>query len=113
MYMIISTTELHVRSIWKFPKFARLSIQSMQQAQGSPGVLHASARGGWLKGMTMTAWEDEASMMSFRNSGAHKVAMKELKDVSAAYRTIWYEASELPSWKEALQKLRSKPLTKM
>lgn len=111
--MIISITELHVKSLWKFPKFARLSMHAMQQAQSSSGVMHASARGGWLKGMTMTAWKDEASMMVFRNSGAHKAAMKELKDVSSSYRTLWYEVDELPTWKSALQKLGSKPLVQL
>ena len=107
--MIISTTELRVKDLLQLPLFFRLSIASVEQARRAPGNLQVSVRGTLLSGMTLTDWKDEASMMAYRNRGAHAEAMRNLKKVTRRYRTIWYEADGIPNWKEARQKLLQKP----
>lgn len=81
--MIISTTELRVKDLLQLPLFFRLSKASVEQARRAPGNLQVSVRGTLLSGMTLTAWKDEASMMAYRNSGAHAEAMRNLKKLPA------------------------------
>ncbi|HMU46454.1 MAG TPA: DUF3291 domain-containing protein [Chitinophagaceae bacterium] len=105
--MILVATELHVRSFWKFFPFARHATRSMKQAKNSPGIIHASVHnGGWRIGYTLTAWENKDSMMQFRNTGAHKIAMQKISRLSHQYKTMMWEATEVPTWKEAKKKLQ-------
>ncbi|HPG11039.1 MAG TPA: DUF3291 domain-containing protein [Chitinophagaceae bacterium] len=106
MSMIIVATELHVRSFWKFFPFARHASRSMKQAKRSPGIIHAySTNSGWRIGFTLTAWENKETMMQFRNTGAHKEAMKQISRLSHQYKTLVWEADAVPNWKDAKKKL--------
>ncbi len=58
-----------------------------------------------LDGLTITAWKDEESMLAFRNSGAHKEAMKDTRKVSHKYKTLHYESGDIPNWTQARQQL--------
>lgn len=103
--MIISVTELRLRNIWQFPLFIRHSVASTVQAQQSPGVVSVKSKIGWQAGYTITVWKDKESMMAFRNSGAHKEAMKDIKRVSNKYKTLHYESDDIPNWTQARQRL--------
>ncbi len=104
--MIIVATELHVKSFWKFFPFVRHSIRSMKQAKQAPGILHATAsNGGWRIGYTLTAWKDKASMLQYRNTGPHKEAMQQIGNLSKQYKTLVWEAADIPTWKEAKGRL--------
>lgn len=103
--MIISLTELRLRNFLQFPRFIRHSAASTSQAQQSPGVVAVKGKVGWNVGYTITAWKDMESMMAFRHSGAHKEAMKDIKRVSHKYKTMHYQADEVPNWQQAREKL--------
>ena len=60
---------------------------------------------GWRIGYTYTAWKDHETMYQFRNSGSHKIAMKQIRNVSSKYRTAVWESDKIPEWNEALKKL--------
>lgn len=104
--MIIVVTELHVKNCWKFLPFIRHSIRSLTQAKNAAGCLHAVASGkGWRIGYTITAWRDKESMLQFRNTGAHKLAMKDMHRLATRYKTLVYESDALPGWQQAKEKL--------
>lgn len=111
--MIAVITELQIKSIFNFPKFVRHSAASVKQSIQSPGNIKTDARGGWMKGLTITVWESEADMKQFRNNGSHKEAMKIIRDVSSGYKTIVYETDSIPTWKEARAKLQEAPLVRL
>ncbi|HCK21569.1 MAG TPA: hypothetical protein DHW15_05250 [Bacteroidetes bacterium] len=103
--MIVAITELRIRSIWMFPLFMARSAAAVSQAQKEKGLLSFSAKVRWNVAYTLTSWTDENSMLVYKKNGAHKRAMKDTKKVSHQYRSVYYEAETVPSWKEALQRL--------
>lgn len=104
--MILVATELHVRNFLKFWPFIYHASRSSKQAKRSEGCLHSFISGkGWRIGYTYTAWKDIETMHQFRNSGAHKIAMKQIRSVSSKYKTAVWEADSIPAWVEALKKL--------
>ena len=109
--MLIVATELHVKNFWRFFPFIRLAIRSNKQARQAPGCLHVwVGNGGWRVGYTLTAWQDREVMLAYRNSGAHKEAMKKTKSVASRIKTLVWEADAVPDWKEAKVKLDEVPL---
>jgi aromatic ring-cleaving dioxygenase len=65
----------------------------------------ASQTGGRRIGYTLTAWKDKASMQHYRNTGPHKEAMQQIANLSKQYKTLVWEAEQLPDWKDAKAKL--------
>lgn len=109
--MFIVITEIKVKNLFKFPAFLKHSVRSHDQAKKAPGNIHTSLNGKRLSGYTITAWNSEADMTAFRNSGAHKTAMQEMKKISSAFRTVHYHADKAPSWQEAFAILKQKSYT--
>jgi hypothetical protein len=108
--MIIIATEIHLRSFWHFFQFAALAGTSTKQARRSAGCIHtAVGNKGWRIGYTITAWENLETMLQFRNTGAHKKAMQKTADVSYQYKTLRWEADQIPGWKEAKSRLDEIP----
>ena len=104
--MIIVATELYVRSFWHFFEFAVLSARSMKQAKKSAGCIYATATNkGWRIGYTLTTWENEEVMLQFRNTGAHKEAMKKIRKLSHQYKTLRWESDKPANWQEAKSRL--------
>lgn len=104
--MLIVATELHVRNFWKFIPFVKYSTRSTKQAKQAEGCLHVwVGNKGWRIGYTLTAWKDKASMQHYRNTGPHKEAMKQIANLSKQYKTLVWEAEQLPDWKDAKAKL--------
>ena len=104
--MLIVATELHVRNGWKFIPFVRHSIRSTKQAKQAAGCLHVWVGNyGWRIGYTLTAWKDKSSMLQYRNTDSHKVAMQQISKLSKQYKTLVWEAEQVPSWNEAKEKL--------
>ncbi|MCB0375992.1 MAG: DUF3291 domain-containing protein [Sinomicrobium sp.] len=109
--MIIVATELHIRDFWKFFPFIKHASRSMRQAKRSPGIIYTSATNrGWRVGFTLTAWQTKEAMIQFRNSGAHKAAIKQTSRLSHQYKTLVWEADAVPDWEEAKKKLEKAPL---
>ncbi len=103
--MFISITQLHIRSIWKFPALIKHAGASTKQVKQSAGNLSAVSTIKRWYAYTITTWDSKESMMAFRNSGAHKEAMKNMANISDHFRSINYEGEKVPTWKEAFEKL--------
>jgi hypothetical protein len=106
--MIVSVTRLRVRSVFYLPAFLWTTVHSQRQAVQTPGFL-----GGRLLAdvkrtyWTLTGWEDERAMKSFRGSGAHSKVMPRLAEWcdEAAY-THWDAPNgPIPDWPEAYERL--------
>ena len=100
----VSITRLRVRSIWFLPLFALHAMRSATQAMKSEGIVHFETRvedpfTHWTK----TVWKDEPSMKSFRNSGAHQLAMRILSEIcnEASYTRWQQESPEVSTWEQA------------
>jgi hypothetical protein len=100
---LISGTRLRIRSPFYLPQFLWGNELSARQLARSPGFLGGGllvdrGRAFW----TVTAWEDEAAMRAYRNSGAHREVMpKLLKWCDEATVIHWgQEGAELPDWPE-------------
>lgn len=109
--MIISITELHMRSIFKIFRFFKHANASIAQVKLAPGNTYFWAGGGWMVAYTITGWESMEAMKNYRNSGAHKLAMKDMRNVSHKYRSISLEMETVPNKKEALKILQQKEYT--
>jgi hypothetical protein len=100
----ISITRLRVRSIWLMPLFILHALRTMMQAQRADGQKGVDTR--FEKNnvvWTKTVWESEAAMKKYRNSGAHRIAMRLLSEIcsEAAYVRWQQDTPELPTWEEA------------
>jgi len=106
----VSITRLRLRSFVYLPSFFRYAIPSNQQSVTAPGNLVTQTRQQGLKTFwTLTVWDDEASMRRFMTSGAHREAMPKLAQwCDEASSVHWLqESTELPSWAEVQQRMRS------
>jgi len=112
----VSVTRLHVRS-WRFVvPFLIYTMRSGSQAKRTPGFRggtlgNDAQRGNW----TITLWDSEESMRTFRNSGAHRVAMQKLLHWcdEASYTHYTTEESEMPSADVAYQRLSTGKISKV
>ena len=105
---IVSVTRLHVRA-WRFlPAFILASYRSARQARHSgsflTGCLAVEPPAGFW---TVTVWENEAAMRSFRNSGVHLETMPKLLNWcdEASYVHWTTDATSLPTVAEAHRRL--------
>lgn len=96
-----------VRSLWYLPRFFQLSESVVRQLRVSAGFL-----GGKLlidKNLvfwTATAWADQSAMRSFRDSGAHRIALPKLVSWCDEAAVGEIETGEnLPSWSEIHDRL--------
>jgi hypothetical protein len=105
---IVSVTRLHVRA-WRFlPAFIVASYRSARQARHTGGFLTGSLgveppKAFW----TMTVWQDDAAMRSFRNSGVHLHTMPKLLGWcdEASYVHWVTDAASVPTPAEAHHRL--------
>lgn len=106
--MLASVTRLRVRSVWFLPWFLWRTHQSQRQVERSPGfvggrLLVDAHRAYW----TLTVWQDEKAMKSFRGSGAHALVMKRLPQWcdEGAYAHWNITGDEIPTWPESYERL--------
>ena len=103
---LISVTRLRVRSVRYLPEFLWDTFQSVRQVQRSPGFLGGRllVNSGYVF-WTMTAWQAEAAMNSYRTSGAHRQAMPKLLNWcdEAAVAHWTQESAEIPEWQQTHQ----------
>jgi hypothetical protein len=106
--MFASVTRLRVRSVKYLPAFLWQTFLSQGQVRLAPGFfggrLLIDAR---LTFWTLTVWEDERAMKSFRGSGAHaKVMPRLMKWCDEASYAHWTpSADSVPLWPEAYEHL--------
>ena len=108
--VFVSLTRLRIRSIRFLPFFALHVFGTMRQVKKAPGfqtgaVLNDREWTFW----TMTAWDAQASMRQFMNSGAHKRVMPHLLNWCDEASVAHWEQEDraLPSWAEAALRMRS------
>ena len=117
----VSVTRLRLRSRRFLPQFYYYTWAIAQQARRSSGFLKGRLFMGTdrfpLAGMfygrqpgywTITMWEDQEAMLAFRDRPPHRSAMpKSARWVQEASTVHWWrEAEELPSLREAHDKMR-------
>jgi hypothetical protein len=104
----VSVTRLELRSLRYAPALIWYTFGVRRQASRSPGFLAGTLPAEPLYAFwTITVWENEASMLRFRNSGAHLRVMPRLlrwcRDASYAH---WEQAERtVPSLAEAHRRL--------
>lgn len=104
----VSITRLKVKSIWYLIPFMKANEASAKQLVITPGFL--SGKELVDKGLTfwtLTIWDDDAKMKSFRNSEAHRKAMQKLPFwcSEASYFHWLQDEPFLPNWHTASLKL--------
>jgi quinol monooxygenase YgiN len=101
--VFISVTRLHLRSPLYFPAFLWNLLLTAKQTANTPGFLGGQllSDANWTF-WTMTAWEEQAAMKIYRNSGAHRSVMPRIQDwCDEASVVHWQqEDSHLPDWKQ-------------
>ncbi len=105
---LIAVTRLRLRSLRYLPRFAWLAFRSRSEANRTPGhlatrVLNDARFTFW----TMSAWDNESSMRAFMLNGAHRVAMRLLRDICDEASVVqWQQDSPtLPEWIEAHRRM--------
>jgi heme-degrading monooxygenase HmoA len=105
-----SVTRLRLRSFRYLPPFVYYAVRSARQARSAEGNLSVVLRKtGGLTFWTMTAWRDEAAMLSFRGATPHRRVMVKLAKWcdEAAYAHWVQQDQDLPDWKDGTEKLRT------
>jgi hypothetical protein len=100
---IVSVTRLRLRSILFLPRFAWLNERAVRQIVKAPGfregrlLLDAN-----LVLWTITSWDSEAAMRSFRDQGAHRASMPKLAAwCDEASVAEFADRAGFPTWDEA------------
>ncbi len=113
----ISITRLKVGSVRSLFPFMRANEASVNQLFGTRGLIAGKKLVDKnLNFWTLTLWEDDARMLIFRNSPAHRAAMQKLPFwcSEASYFHWMQDSRELPGWSVASQRLiREGKLTKV
>jgi len=106
--MVVSVTRLRVRCWRHIPRFMWYTFASQRQVVRAAGfcggrLLIDTRRTFW----TLTGWEDERAMKSFRGAGAHARVMPRLFDWcdEAAYAHWTVSDGDLPDWLQAYEHL--------
>ena len=107
MYFV-SATRLKLSSVFYLPRFMAANNASANQVKLTPGFIAGKEL--MDKGLTfwtLTLWQADADMKSFRNSPAHRKAMQQLPNwCNEATFTHWLqEEPTLPDWETAHQRI--------
>lgn len=106
--VFVSVTRLRLRS-WRYAlSFIWQVYRTSRQAELSAGFLGGRVhRDAGLVFWTITAWESDAAMTAYRNSGAHQRVMPKLLNWcdEAAVAHWLQETTELPNWPIAHQRM--------
>jgi len=104
----IAVTRLKVRSPRYLPPFAVATVRTVRQARRSPGFLAGQLAAEPTSAFwTITAWRDQAAMRRYRDSGAHRETMPQLKAWCDEASVVHWEQEEvrLPGMAEALERM--------
>jgi len=98
--MIVTATQIKINGVIAFFRFVPRVLTIQKQLKDIDGLIFMKFDG--LK--TLTGWESHEAMKSFRNSGQHFDAIKNVKHIGKT-KSITWESELEPSWQEARQKL--------
>lgn len=105
--IFISATRARVRApLYQLP-FILHTILSTLQLERAAGKLSAKFRWQPNEFWTLTAWEDKAFMLAYRNTGAHRRVMPKLTLwCDEASFVHWHqESAEMPNWQAVKQRM--------
>ena len=109
--MFVSITRLRLRSWLLLPAFFMDANGSAKQAAQFPGFRAGKTLfDRKLVFWTLTAWDSEGAMRSYRSTGVHRGAMPKLAKWCGESQTAHYTTEEttLPSWAEAHAELMAR-----
>ena len=98
----VSVTGFRPKAGIHFVRFWWHTLRSLAQARRAPGNIEVSARR--INGTyhTMTVWTDEASMVAFVRSGAHRRAMRNFRAFGSG-RTHGFVTDGSQGWNSAYE----------
>ncbi|BAY47412.1 hypothetical protein SAMD00079811_50300 [Scytonema sp. HK-05] len=105
--VFLSATRARVRRpLYQLP-FLLHTILSTFQLNRASGKLSAKFRWRPNEFWTLSAWQDKASMLTYRNTGAHRRPMPKLTLwCDEASFVHWHqESAELPNWQAVEQRM--------
>jgi len=107
---LVSVTRLHLRAIrflLPFSWYVAGSARQARRAAGNLGVQLRKTKG--LAFCTLTMWQDEAAMKTFRGNSPHREAMQKLAGWcdEASFAHWEQDSTAWPSWEYASEQLRS------
>lgn len=108
--MKVTITSLTLKSPFKFFALASYAMNIMKQLK-STNCVDMKKTGVWTKHYTMSLWQSEDDLKTFSGSGAHLEAMKKGRKIASEIATLTIDAENLPTWKEAKQRLASEGKT--
>lgn len=108
--MKVTITSIELRSPFKFFALSYSAMNILKQLKGTNCVA-MKKKGFWTTHYTMTLWPTEVDLKEFSRSGAHLEAMKKSAEIATEIRTLSIDADELPSWPEAISRLRQEGQT--
>ena len=104
--MKVTITSIELKGPLKFFALSSRAMQVVKQLKATDCKQY-KAKGFWTKHYTMTLWNNETELKDFARSGAHLEAMKASADMAKEIRTLTIDASELPSWNDAIAMLQN------
>jgi hypothetical protein len=94
-----SITRLRLRSLFTLAAFARETRIIAAQAAAAEGFIGGAVLAeGWMVFWTRTAWESEAAMKAFRDTGAHRASMPKLIDWCNEAMVAHWEGEPETDW---------------
>ncbi len=107
--VFVSVTRLRIRSVRFLPAFLLHSARAVRQIERAPGFRGGAllADRGWAF-WTVTAWDDQQSMRSSLDAGAHRAAMPRVSGWCDEASVVHWEQPDgaLPTWDEADGRMR-------
>lgn len=109
MSNVVSVTRYRVRSVRFLPFFlihAQRCLAQIRRADGYlGGALHHDRDHAYW---TASVWRNEAALMAYVTSGAHRDAMPKMSEWGNEASTVRWEQDgpELPSWPVAIERMR-------
>ena len=99
--MVIVATQIKIKSIVGFIRFARMVFKVRKQLNKVDGLVFLKFK----SFNTLSGWQSDEAMKAFRNSGHHLEAMRNIKAMGKSKSISWVAEHE-PDWGEALEKLQ-------
>jgi hypothetical protein len=107
---VIAVTRFQLRSLRYLVAFYRSSLRAIDQLCTSPGFREGTFAWDFPAGFwTMTAWDDTASMLAYRNADPHHAIKRDvLTQAASMVSTHWeQDTATLPTRREALRRLQT------
>lgn len=103
--MIVVVTSIRLKSPLSLFKHYRFAVGSIVQLKTNSSCVGFKTGGFYPKQFTMTLWNNAEEMKKYARTGTHLQAMQHVRSVATEVQTISFEATELPDWKVATEKL--------